>query len=67
VRLVAWFVDQKFGLLAPLDRIRRDLASRGIPLAMGSLVGFIEHAADLLAPVDGKSSPAPVWDGLAAA
>jgi transposase len=50
---LAWFVDQKFGLLTPLDRIRRDLASRGIPLAMGSLVGFIEHAADLLAPVDG--------------
>jgi hypothetical protein len=50
---LAWFVDQKFGLLTPLDRIRRDLASRGIPLAMGSLVGFIERAADLLAPVDG--------------
>jgi transposase len=50
---LAWFVDQKFGLLTPLDRVRRDLASRGIPLAMGSLVGFIERAADLLAPVDG--------------
>ena len=50
---LAWFVDQKFGLLTPLDRIRRDLASRGIPLAMGSLVAFIERAADLLAPVDG--------------
>lgn len=29
---LAWFVHQKFGLLAPLDRIRRDLAERGIPL-----------------------------------
>ncbi|MBZ0234576.1 MAG: IS66 family transposase [Deltaproteobacteria bacterium] len=50
---LGWFVDQKFALLTPLDRIRRDLASRGLPLAMGSLVGFIERAADLLAPVDG--------------
>jgi hypothetical protein len=40
-------------LLAPLDRIRRDLAERGIPLAMGTLVNFVERAADLLAPVDG--------------
>ena len=50
---LAWFVHQKFGLLAPLDRIRRDLAERGIPLAMGTLVNFVERAADLLAPVDG--------------
>ena len=50
---LAWFVHQKFGLLAPLDRIRRDLADRNVKLAMGSLVGFIERAADLLAPVDG--------------
>ena len=50
---LAWFVDQKFTLLTPLDRLRRDLASRGVPLAMGSLVGFIERAADLLAPIDG--------------
>lgn len=50
---LAWFIHQKFGLLAPLDRIRRDLAERDIPLAMGTLVGFVEHAADLLAPVDG--------------
>jgi hypothetical protein len=50
---LAWFVHQKFGLLAPLDRIRRDLAERGIPLAMGTLVDFVERAADLLAPVDG--------------
>jgi transposase len=50
---LAWFIHQKFGLLAPLDRIRRDLADRGIPLAMGSLVSFVERAADLLAPIDG--------------
>jgi len=50
---LGWFIHQKFGLLAPLDRIRRDLAERGIPLAMGTLVGFVERAADLLAPIDG--------------
>lgn len=51
---LAWFVHQKFSLLTPLDRIRRDLAERNIPLAMGTLVSFIERAADLLAPVDGE-------------
>ena len=50
---LAWFVAQKFALLTPLDRVRRDLAERGVQLAMGSLVGFIEHAADLLAAIDG--------------
>jgi hypothetical protein len=50
---LAWLVYQKFWLLTPLDRIRRDLAERGIPLAMGTMVGFIERAADLLAGVDG--------------
>jgi hypothetical protein len=50
---LAWFIHQKFGLLSPLDRIRRDLAERGVPLAMGSLVNFVERAADLLAPIDG--------------
>ncbi|MCC7536333.1 MAG: IS66 family transposase [Deltaproteobacteria bacterium] len=50
---LAWFIHQKFVLLSPLDRIRRDLAERGIPLAMGTLVGFVERAADLLAPIDG--------------
>ena len=48
-----WFIHQKFGLLAPLDRVRRDLQERGIPLAMGTLVSFVERAADLLAPIDG--------------
>ena len=50
---LAWFVHSKFTQLAPLDRIRRDLADRGIPLAMSTLVGFVERAADLLAPIDG--------------
>ncbi len=50
---LAWFIHQKFSLLSPLDRIRRDLAERSIPLAMGTLVSFVESAADLLAPIDG--------------
>ena len=50
---LAWFVYQKFWLLTPLDRIRRDLAARGIPLAMSTLVTFIERAADLLSGIDG--------------
>ena len=50
---LAWVVHQKFGMLTPLDRMRRDLAERGVPIAMGSLVSFIERAADLLAPIDG--------------
>ena len=50
---LAWFIHQKFSLLSPLDRIRRDLAERGVPLAMSTLVSFVERAADLLAPIDG--------------
>jgi transposase len=50
---LAWLVYQKFWLLTPLDRIRRDLAERGIPLAMSTLVSFIERAADLLSGIDG--------------
>jgi len=49
---LAWFVCQKFALLSPLDRTRRDLKERGVPLAMGTLVGFMERAADVLAPID---------------
>ncbi len=51
---LAWFVYQKFGLLTPLDRIRRDLGERGIPLAMSTLVTFIERAADLRSGIDGQ-------------
>lgn len=50
---LSWVVMMKFVMLAPLDRIRRELASRGIPLAMSTLVSLIERAADLLGPVDG--------------
>ena len=50
---LAWLVHQKFSLLTPLDRVRRDLAERGVPIAMGSLVLFIERAADLLSGIDG--------------
>ena len=50
---LAWLTHSKFTLLAPLDRIRRDLAERGVPLAMSTLVNFIERAADILAPIDG--------------
>jgi transposase len=50
---LAWLVYQKFWLLTPLDRIRRDLAQRGVPLAMSTLVTFIERAADLLSGIDG--------------
>jgi transposase len=50
---LAWLVYQKFWLLTPLDRIRRDLIERGVPIAMSSLVSFIERAADLLSGIDG--------------
>jgi transposase len=50
---LAWLVHQKFSMLAPLDRLRRDLASQGINLAMSTLVGFIERGADLLEAVNG--------------
>ena len=50
---LAWLVYQKFSLLTPLDRIRRDLAERRIPIAMSTLVTFIERAADLLSGIDG--------------
>ena len=49
---LAWLVMTKFSMLTPLDRTRRDLKARGIPMAMGTLVSFIERAADLLAPID---------------
>jgi transposase len=51
---LAWLVHMKFVMLVPLDRLRRDLASRGIDLAMSYLVTQIERAADLLGIVDGE-------------
>lgn len=50
---LAWLVHQKFVMLTPLDRIRRDLKSRGIDVSISYLVSQIERAADLLAGVDG--------------
>jgi hypothetical protein len=68
---LAWLVDQKFAMLTPLDRLRRDLAARGVAIAMGSLVNFIERAADLLAPIDGitgaRCSPGTGWPPTAPA
>jgi len=50
---LAWLVHQKFVMLTPLDRLRRDLACRGIDLSMSYLVTQIERASDLLACIDG--------------
>jgi transposase len=50
---LAWLVYQKFWLLTPLDRIRRDLSERGVPIAMSTLVTFIERASDLFSGIDG--------------
>jgi len=50
---LAWLVMTKFSMLTPLERTRRDLKERGVPMAMSTLVSFIERAADLLAPIDG--------------
>jgi transposase len=51
---LGWLVHEKFSMLTPLDRLRRDLGARGIKLAMSYLVTQIERAADLLAVVDGE-------------
>ncbi len=51
---LAWLIVQKFYLLVPLDKIRNDLELKGIKLSMGTLVGFIERAADALSKVDGQ-------------
>ena len=51
---LAWLVHQKFAMLAPLDRLRRDLQSRGVKLAPSYFVTQIERAADLMAPIDGE-------------
>lgn len=51
---LAWLVHQHFGMLVPLDRLRRDLAERGVHLSMSFLVTQIERAAGLLDPVDGE-------------
>lgn len=53
-RFLAWLVVMKFVLLVPLDRIRTLLLSKGIDIAMGTLVSLIERASDLVAPIDGE-------------
>lgn len=53
-RFLAWLVVMKFVLLVPLDRVRTHLQSKGIDLAMGTLVHLIERAATLLDPIDGE-------------
>lgn len=66
---LAFVVTMKFGLLVPLDRIRRHLASQGIDLAESTLVAMIDLASDLAAPIDGvhwkqlKASPCILADG----
>lgn len=51
---MAWLIHQKFVMLTPLDRPRRDLATRGVKVSMSYLVTQVERAADLLGPVDGE-------------
>jgi len=51
---LAWFVQQKFQLLTPLDRIRRTLSSEGVDLAMSFLVRQTAQAAKLLEAIDGE-------------
>jgi hypothetical protein len=53
-RFLAWLVVMKFVLLVPLDRVRTQLQSKGIDLAMGTLVHLIDRAATLLDPIDGE-------------
>ena len=53
-RFLAWLVVMKFVLLVPLDRIRTLLLSKGVDIAMGSLVSLVERASDLVAPIDGE-------------
>jgi transposase len=50
---LAWLLHQKFAMLVPLDRVRRDLAERGIAMPMSTLVSYVERAADLLSAIDG--------------
>jgi hypothetical protein len=44
----------RHALLVPMDRIRRDLDAKGVPLAMSYLVSQVERASDILAPIDGE-------------
>ncbi|MCB9508470.1 MAG: IS66 family transposase [Myxococcales bacterium] len=52
--VVAHVVHQKVGLHVPLDRMRRDFAVRGVPIAISTLVSLMFKAGDLLAAIDGE-------------
>lgn len=49
---LAWAVYTKFVMLVPLDRIRRDLATKGIHLSISYLVSQMDQAAWLLRNID---------------
>ncbi len=51
---LAWFLVQKFQMLATLDRIRRYLRAQGIPLSTSFLVTQVAWGADLLDAIDGE-------------
>ena len=53
---LAWLVYQKFWLLTPLDRTRRDLAERGVPIAMSTLTAPASSSASL-PPAAPRASP----------
>lgn len=50
---LAWMIHQKFVMLAPLDRLRRDLVAKGLPLSMSYLVSQVARVAELLDAIDG--------------
>jgi transposase len=66
---LAWLMVQKFVLLVPLDRTRELLATKGVYIAMGTLVHLVDLAAKLLDTIDGehlkqlKASPYLCFDG----
>ncbi len=51
---LAWFIWERHAMLVPMDRIRRNLLAKHIPLAMSYLVSQVERVADILAPIDGE-------------
>ena len=52
--VIAHVVHQKIGLHIPLDRMRRDFAVRGVPIAISTLVSMMFKAGDLLTAIDGE-------------
>ena len=51
---VAHVVYQKMGMHLPLDRMRRDFALRGVPLAISTLVLVMARAGEFLGAIDGE-------------